>query len=65
MKIQKLVSNLSASIGSPIKLIREQNRKDIAKILVYELKINREQRVKIDFVEDYKRIQDWAKANNI
>lgn len=66
MKIQKLISDLSRSIGSPIKLIGEQSRKDIAKILVYELKINRAERVKIDFVEDfYELITPLQKINDI
>ncbi len=53
VNIEKIISDLSVSIRSPIKLIGEQNGKDKAKMLVYELEIGKEHSIKIDFVEDF------------
>jgi hypothetical protein len=53
LKIEKIIADLSADIKSPIKLIGEQNQKDKAKMLVYELGIDKEHSLRIDFVEDF------------
>ena len=66
VKIEKIISDLSASLKSPIKLIGEQNQKDKAKMLVYELAADKEHYLKIDFVEDfYELIMPIQKINDI
>jgi len=58
-KIDKIISDLSSSLKVLINLTAEQNQKDKAKMLVYSLKIDEKNFLRIDFVED---IHDLIKS---
>ncbi|MDO8574813.1 MAG: nucleotidyl transferase AbiEii/AbiGii toxin family protein [bacterium] len=61
-KIEKIATELSKSSGLKIELASEQNQKGMARMLVYSLKIDKDNELKIDFIED---VFDLIKAPKI
>lgn len=51
-KIEKLISKLTGALKIKPELIEEQNKKDMARYLIYTIQIDKENSLKIDFVED-------------
>ncbi len=51
-KIEQLTRDLAKEMGLEIELSADQDKLNLAKILVYSLKIDKDDSLKIDFVED-------------
>ena len=51
-KIEKIVSDLAKTTGRKIELGKTREKKDSAHIMIYYLYINKDETLKIDFVED-------------
>ena len=51
-KIEKIVSDLAKTTGRKIELGKTREKKDSAHVMIYYLHINKEETLKIDFVED-------------
>lgn len=51
-KIKNIISELAKSTGQKIELEIVQDKKDKAQIMIYHLRINKDELLKIDFVED-------------
>lgn len=66
IKVERIVSGLSRAMKAPMRLIGEQNRKDRARMLVYNLEIDKRHSLKVDFIEDfYELISPLQKINGI
>lgn len=66
IRIFEAIKILSVAMKKDIKLIEEQDRKDVVKMLVYSLCIDKKNYLKIDFVEDYlERIKPCKSINGI
>ncbi|MDP2929730.1 MAG: nucleotidyl transferase AbiEii/AbiGii toxin family protein [Candidatus Omnitrophota bacterium] len=51
-KIEAIISDIAKSTGRKIELAIMQDKKDMAQIMIYHLRINKDELLKIDFVED-------------
>lgn len=51
-KIEEIVSDLAKASGRKIELIKIQEKKEFARMIIYYLYISRDETLKIDFVED-------------
>ena len=51
-RIKNIVSDLAGSTGRKITLEVEQDKKDAARIMIYHLRISKDELLKMDFVED-------------
>ncbi|MFH0772494.1 MAG: nucleotidyl transferase AbiEii/AbiGii toxin family protein [Candidatus Omnitrophota bacterium] len=60
-KIERLMSELAVNMGLEIELSGEQDKAGFAKMLVYSLKIDKNNSLKIDFVEDVYRLLEPLK----
>jgi hypothetical protein len=66
IKIEEIMSLLSKDIGLAIELSAEQNKQGFARMMVYSLKIDNSNSLKIDFVEDlYKLLRPLKKIDGI
>lgn len=52
-RVEEIVKFLSASLKRKADLVAEQPKKDMVRISVYTITINKEEGLKIDFAEDY------------
>jgi len=52
-KISMIMQEIAKSLKSQVSLAKEQNKKDMAKMLVYYIYISKGEILKIDFVEDF------------
>lgn len=65
-KIEKLISDFAGDMGMEIELSGEENRQGFVKMLVFSLKIDETNSLKIDFVEDvYKLLEPFIKVDGI
>ncbi len=53
MEVIEIVKKLSEQLKKPIKLINQQFRKNMVKMMIYSIEFNKKNSLKIDFVEDY------------
>lgn len=51
-RIKDIISDLSGFTGRKIELAREYDKKDRARVMIYHLRISKDELLKIDFVED-------------
>lgn len=51
-RIEGIISYLAKSTGKKIELVIAQDKKDKAQIMIYHLRMNKDELLKIDFVED-------------
>jgi predicted nucleotidyltransferase component of viral defense system len=61
-KISTIMQKLSKSLKLQVSLAKEQNKKDMAKIAVYYIYINKGEILKIDFVEDFLELVEPLKT---
>lgn len=66
VKVEEIISGLAKDLGLTIELSGEQNKKGFAKMMVYSLEIDKDNSLKIDFVEDvYKLLKPLREVNRI
>lgn len=51
-RVKNIVSDLAESTGRKIELAKEQDKKDRLQVMIYHLRISKDELLKIDFVED-------------
>lgn len=61
-KVEKIISDLAEVAGRKIELVREEDRKDRARVMIYHLLLGEADLLKIDFVED---VYDLIKPTKI
>ncbi|MDP3791783.1 MAG: nucleotidyl transferase AbiEii/AbiGii toxin family protein [Candidatus Omnitrophota bacterium] len=52
LKIEAIVSDLAKATGRKIELIKTQEKKEFVQMMIYYLYVNKDETLKIDFVED-------------
>ena len=62
-KIIRIIRELSAELKKPIKMVSQQIRKDMVKMVIFSVELNKRDFPKIDFVEDY--FKTIKQPNNI
>ena len=55
-EITGIVEGLSKKLQRPIKLLKQQMRKNLVKMMVFSIEFTKKLKLKIDFVEDYVKL---------
>lgn len=63
IKIIRIVKELSAELKKPIKMVGQQLKKDMVKMVIFLVKLDKRNFLKMDFIEDY--LKTIKQPNNI
>jgi len=55
-EITGIVEVLSKELQRPVKLLKQQTRKNLVKMMVFSIEFSKKDKLKIDFVEDYVKL---------
>jgi len=65
-KIMRIIKELSAELKKPIKMVGQQLKKDMVKMVIFSMELDKRSFLKMDFVEDYfETIKQPDKINGI